>query len=109
MGAGHDHSIQHINQERPMWWALGLTVLLLMAEVAGGLLTNSLALLSDAAHMGTDATALCIALAAVRMWGKSMICMHGRRAPRSRYLPLTSCSAINKPMPLKPGHRLWRR
>jgi cobalt-zinc-cadmium efflux system protein len=32
-------------------WALSLTVLVLVAEVAGGLWTHSLALLSDAAHV----------------------------------------------------------
>ena len=35
--------------------------------MVAGLLTNSLALLSDAAHMGTDVIALAIALFAVRM------------------------------------------
>jgi Co/Zn/Cd efflux system component len=32
-------------------WALSLTILVLLAEVAGGLWTHSLALLSDAAHV----------------------------------------------------------
>lgn len=43
MGAGHDHggNIQH---EPPLWWAFGLTTAFLVAEVIGGLLTNSLAL-----------------------------------------------------------------
>ncbi|WP_250908992.1 cation transporter, partial [Escherichia coli] len=39
----------------------------LLAEVAAGIVFNSLALLSDAAHMFTDAAALAIALAAVRV------------------------------------------
>src|SRR5262249_32958216 len=43
-----------------------LTASYLAAEVVGGLLTNSLALLSDAAHMLTDVTALSLALFA--MW-----------------------------------------
>lgn len=66
MGAGHDHtgSIKH---ERPLWWALALTSTLLVAEVIGAFVTNSLALLSDAAHMGTDVIALVIALVAVRL------------------------------------------
>ena len=66
MGAGHDHAgeIQH---ENPLWWAFGLTTAFLVAEVVGGLLTNSLALLSDAAHMGTDVIALAISLVAVRL------------------------------------------
>ena len=67
MGAGHDHGTGEIQHERPLWWAFGLTAAFLIAEVAGGLITNSLALLSDAAHMGTDTLALMIALTAVRL------------------------------------------
>jgi cobalt-zinc-cadmium efflux system protein len=44
-----------------------LTASFLAAEVIGGLLTNSLALLSDAAHMATDVFALVISLVAVRL------------------------------------------
>ena len=67
MGAGHDHGTGEIKHERPLWWAFGLTLAFLIAEVIGGLLTNSLALLSDAAHMGTDVIALAISLVAVRL------------------------------------------
>ena len=67
MGSGHDHGTDSIRHEKPLWWALGLTATFLVAEIVGGLLTNSLALLSDAAHMGTDLIALAIALVAVRL------------------------------------------
>jgi len=67
MGAGHDHGTSEIKHEKPLWWAFGLTAAFLIAEVIGGLITNSLALLSDAAHMGTDVIALAISLFAVRM------------------------------------------
>lgn len=69
MGAGHDHShgITEGQSERPLWWALGLTSTFLIAEVVGGILTNSLALISDAAHMFTDSAALAISLAAIRI------------------------------------------
>jgi cobalt-zinc-cadmium efflux system protein len=66
MGAGHAHGGE-VRYERPLWWALGLTATFLVAEVVGGLMTNSLALLSDAAHMGTDVIALAIALVAVHL------------------------------------------
>lgn len=70
MGAGHDHH-HHvpgaIRHEKPLWIAFGLTAAFLVAEVAGALWTNSLALLSDAAHMGTDVLALGVSLFAVRM------------------------------------------
>jgi cobalt-zinc-cadmium efflux system protein len=67
MGTGHDHGTSSIRHERPLWWAFGLTAAFVVVEVIGGLVTNSLALLSDAAHMGTDVIALAIALVAVRM------------------------------------------
>jgi cobalt-zinc-cadmium efflux system protein len=64
---GHSHVPTTIRHERPLWIAFGLTLCFLLVEVAGGLLTNSLALLSDAAHMMTDVLALGISLFAVRM------------------------------------------
>ena len=67
MGSAHDHGSSEIRHEKPLWWALGLTTTFLVVEVAGGLITNSLALLSDAAHMMTDVFALAIALFAVRL------------------------------------------
>lgn len=67
MGKGHDHGMSSIRHEKPLWWALGLTGAFLIAEVVGAYVTNSLALLSDAAHMGTDTLALVIALIAVRL------------------------------------------
>jgi len=67
MGAGNEHGGGEIRFEKPLWWALGLTSAFLVAEVVGGLVTNSLALLSDAAHMMTDVIALGVSLFAVRL------------------------------------------
>lgn len=67
MGAGHDHGTAAIRHEKPLWVAFGLTAAFLVVEVVGALWTNSLALLSDAAHMGTDVIALAISLVAVRL------------------------------------------
>lgn len=44
-----------------------VTVLILAAEVVGGYLSNSLALLSDAGHMVTDALAIALGLVAARI------------------------------------------
>jgi cobalt-zinc-cadmium efflux system protein len=65
---GHDHSHAHQveGNERRLLLALALTAAFMVVEIVGGILTNSLALLSDAAHMFTDVTALAISLAAVR-------------------------------------------
>lgn len=69
MGAGHSHShaVSEGQNERPLWIALFLTTGFLIAELIGGILTNSLALISDAAHMFTDTAALAISLAAIRI------------------------------------------
>jgi cobalt-zinc-cadmium efflux system protein len=67
MGAGHTHAIPTSENERSLWIALGLTTSFLIAEVIGGIVTGSLALISDAAHMFTDAAALAISLAAIRI------------------------------------------
>ena len=53
--------------KRPLQLAFGLTFLYMLAEVVGGLATGSLALLSDAAHMGTDVVGLGMALAAIQL------------------------------------------
>ena len=50
---------------RALSWALALTVVIAVAEVGGGLLSHSLALLADAWHMVTDAGALGLSLFAL--------------------------------------------
>lgn len=47
--------------------ALGIQLVFLLTEVAGGIVTNSLALLGDAAHMLADVGALALALFAARL------------------------------------------
>ena len=63
--SGHDHAAGA--NSRSLTIALALTGTFLVAELVGAWLFNSLALLSDAAHMFTDAAALAIALAAIRI------------------------------------------
>lgn len=61
---GHSHAGGNARQ---LAIALALTGTFLFAEVVGAIVFKSLALLSDAAHMFTDAAALAIALAAIRV------------------------------------------
>lgn len=68
----HDHGSQPHNHaaganSKMLAIALGLTTVFLIAELIGSFVFNSLALLSDAAHMFTDSAALAIALAAVKI------------------------------------------
>lgn len=68
MSKDHDHAAAaRSTNERSLWIAFTLTFGFLIAEVVGGVVTKSLALISDAAHMFTDAAALAIALAAIRI------------------------------------------
>ena len=66
---GHDHSHAVVTEgnAKKLTIALVLTTTFLIVEVIAGLITQSLALLSDAAHMFTDAAALAIALAAIKI------------------------------------------
>lgn len=67
MSAEHNHAIPSTQNEKVLWAAFALTTTFLIVEAVAGILLNSLALLSDAAHMFTDSAALGIALAAVRI------------------------------------------
>ncbi|MFZ4077024.1 MAG: cation diffusion facilitator family transporter [Legionellaceae bacterium] len=71
MGHGHDHTHIRTDNERRLVWALLLTSSFLVVEVVGGVITQSLALISDAAHMLTDVAALVIALLALKIGKKS--------------------------------------
>jgi cobalt-zinc-cadmium efflux system protein len=64
----HEHHLDHSIAGR-FKYAIALTALTLVAEVAGGIWTNSLALLSDAAHVFLDMFALILSLAAIRLAG----------------------------------------
>ena len=67
----HDHTHAHgpsrATESRALKAALGLIVAYMVAEVTAGVLASSLALLSDAAHMLTDAVALAMSLAAAHL------------------------------------------
>lgn len=65
MGTGHAHSSASQNKRR-LAIVFGLTALYLVAEVIGGLLTHSLALLADAGHMLIDVAGLGLALFAIK-------------------------------------------
>jgi cobalt-zinc-cadmium efflux system protein len=66
---GHDHP--HVDaadaDARRLGAAFALIVAFMVAEVVAGIIGSSLALLSDAGHMLTDAVALGLALAALRL------------------------------------------
>lgn len=66
----HSHGSAAARNKKGLAWALGLTLVFMVAEVVTGFLTGSLALLADAAHMLTDAGGLLLALVAIRFGEK---------------------------------------
>ena len=52
---------------RPLLIAFGLTATFMVVELVAGIVANSVALMSDALHMGTDVLGLGMALGAVRL------------------------------------------
>jgi cobalt-zinc-cadmium efflux system protein len=65
--SGHGHGVTADADRRYLTGALVLIVAFMAGEVVVGLLANSLALISDAAHMLTDAVAIVFALIAMRL------------------------------------------
>lgn len=66
----HDHApapgggIREASNRRLLAVSLGITAVVLIVQIVGAAVTGSLALLADAAHMFTDASALVVALVA---------------------------------------------
>jgi len=75
-GGGHGHShgfgahaleARREDSRRRLVVALGINVVLLLAEAIGGILTGSLAVLADAGHLLSDVGAIVLALIAARL------------------------------------------
>jgi len=65
-GGVHGHSHAVTGGRKGLLIALGITLFMMIAEIIGGILSNSLALLSDAGHMFTDTLALALSYVAMR-------------------------------------------
>jgi len=63
---GHEHHHHDVESmgDRRLGWAIAINMLLTLAQVVGGILSGSLALIADALHNFSDATSLLIALVA---------------------------------------------
>ena len=66
-GRGHAHGVTPESDKRLLTAALGLIVAFMAGEIVVGLLAHSIALISDAAHMLTDAASIGLALVAMRL------------------------------------------
>ncbi|WP_027410490.1 cation diffusion facilitator family transporter [Anoxybacteroides tepidamans] len=74
------HHLPHVKEQskskQTLWITLVLTLFFTLVEIIGGLLSNSLALLSDSAHMASDVLAL----------GLSMVALYlAARPPNKRF------------------------
>ncbi|MER6673959.1 cation diffusion facilitator family transporter [Streptomyces sp. NPDC000983] len=78
MGAGHDHGHAHGGHggtataayRGRLRIALCITLTVMVVEIVGGVVADSLALVADAAHMATDAVGLGMALLAIGFAGR---------------------------------------
>lgn len=74
------HHLQHVKEQarskKTLWITLFLTLFFTIVEIVGGILSNSLALLSDSAHMISDVIALGLSMAAIYL---------ATRKPNARY------------------------
>ncbi|MGG5252017.1 cation diffusion facilitator family transporter [Neobacillus sp. SM06] len=65
------HHLNHVKQQhksrKTLWITLWLTLFFALVEVLGGLVSHSLALLSDSAHMLSDVVALALSMTAIYM------------------------------------------
>lgn len=73
---GHAHDHDHAptvtaDSEKRVRWALLLTAGFMLAEIVGGIVSGSLALLADAGHMFSDSASLAMALVAFRLGARS--------------------------------------
>lgn len=66
-GRGHTHGVSADADRRQLGIALALILAFMAVEVVVGIIASSLALLSDAGHMLTDAAAIGVSLFAIRL------------------------------------------
>jgi len=63
----HGHAHHHADNVRVLFWSFLAIFTFMIVEAVGGFLTNSLALMSDAGHMLSDAAALGLSLLAFKI------------------------------------------
>jgi cobalt-zinc-cadmium efflux system protein len=66
-GHSHGHNHSHTSNKKALLSSFVLITVFMIVEVVGGLVTNSLALLSDAGHMLSDAASLGLSFFAIKL------------------------------------------
>jgi len=85
----------HTQNERRTWMVIGLCSVMMIAEIAGGILFGSIALVADGLHMSTHASALLLAALAYSY--------ARRHADDQRRTPAVS---VREPTPHRRAHEL---
>lgn len=67
--SSHTHA-QAATSKKRLGWALGITAFVLVIEIVGAIISGSLALLADAAHMAADSMGLVIAMIAATLMAR---------------------------------------
>ncbi|ODT12063.1 MAG: cation transporter [Microbacterium sp. SCN 70-18] len=70
MGAGHSHATEDATPRKKLLIAFSITASVFVVEVIGAIITGSLALLVDAAHMLTDVIGLAMAVTAAHLMNR---------------------------------------
>jgi cobalt-zinc-cadmium efflux system protein len=87
MAGDHEHRpVARAVQRRALWIALLANAAFMVAEVLGGLVFRSLALLADSAHMFSDVVGLAIALVAQRLIERQATVRHTYGLQRAEVL-----------------------
>ncbi|WP_217563367.1 cation transporter, partial [Paenibacillus sp. GbtcB18] len=71
-----DHVKEHSTSMRTLWISLLLTLFYTVVEVVGGIMSNSLALLSDSAHMISGAIAPGLSMPAIYLAPRNPNCRY---------------------------------
>jgi cobalt-zinc-cadmium efflux system protein len=69
---GHSHGHSHTSNKKALLSSFLLIAAFMVVEVIGGIMTNSLALLSDAGHMLSDAASLGLSFFAIKLGEKQV-------------------------------------
>ena len=111
---GHQHHHHATAQEvhgnrRRLTLALVLTATYMFAEIIGGLMANSLALLADAGHMFSDAAALALSLVAVMLAQRPATAQRTYGYHRAEILAALTNGAALLALAVLVGREAWER
>lgn len=107
--AGEFSAAERALRKRRLLGALAVTLTLLVVEIAGGLLSHSLALLADAAHMFADIAALILAFAAMTLADRAPSGLHTFGLYRAEILAAFVNAQVLLLLSLYILYEAWRR